>query len=79
VAVVVFPAQDRFVDRGWGWWFFGGIVPIMLLIAMPALVVWAMLRLNRSSSAPAPPPPKNPALEALGRHGPPPGGVPGRP
>jgi putative membrane protein len=38
-----------FGDRGW--WFFGGLIPFVLLLALVGLAVWAILRATSHGSA----------------------------
>jgi putative membrane protein len=64
-------------DPGWvdrGWWWLGGLVPLLLVLGLGALVVWAVVRLTRvgPATAPAVPPPpapptlpRDPALEEV--------------
>ena len=33
-----------FVDRDWGWGFFGGIIPMVLLLLLIGVAVWAIVR-----------------------------------
>lgn len=68
----MFYPDGRYMDHGWGWWFLGGIIPLLLFGLLIGLVVWAVFHLNRTSGSnallPAPPPPgprMDPALEEV--------------
>lgn len=61
--------DGRFMDHGWGWWFLGGIVPLLFFGLLIALVVWAVFHLSRTwgpaAAPPAPPAPGPRADQAL--------------
>jgi putative membrane protein len=45
---------DRLGDHGWGWGFFGGLVPLLMFLLLIAVAVWAIVRVtNRPLAAPA--------------------------
>lgn len=56
--------DPRWADGGWWLW---GIVPLLMLLLLGGLIVWAVLRLSRPVPAAMPPAPplRDPVLEEV--------------
>jgi putative membrane protein len=64
--------DPRWVDHGWWWPWFGGVLPLLLFVILIGFAVWAVIRFSSHpravpSAGPVPPSPpaRDPVLEEV--------------